>query len=149
MVVEAVYLGFVIGNLVLITAFRFQVSAFSVSAFQHFPPASVLCPLSSGFYLLTSTFYFQLFRKPRRQGLRRQRWSCSGAERFSCTFLLQPLLLRRIIARLFVMGGTSAQFSVGQASLSGRHAPPRAAAPPPPPSPGIQPPRRRHPNYVL
>jgi hypothetical protein len=42
MVVEAVYLGFVIGNLLLTTAFRFQVSAFrfqhfSVSVFQHFP----------------------------------------------------------------------------------------------------------------
>jgi hypothetical protein len=32
MVFEAVYLGFIIGNLVLTTVFRFQVSAFSSSA---------------------------------------------------------------------------------------------------------------------
>jgi hypothetical protein len=31
-VFEAVYLGFIIGNLVLTTAFRFQASAFSSSA---------------------------------------------------------------------------------------------------------------------
>jgi hypothetical protein len=34
MVVKAVYLGFVIRNLVLITAFRFQVSAFRLPKFS-------------------------------------------------------------------------------------------------------------------
>jgi hypothetical protein len=51
MVAEAVYLGFVIGNLVLITGFRFQASAFPISGFSVSPTASVLrCPPSaSGF----------------------------------------------------------------------------------------------------
>src|SRR5208337_788793 len=58
MVVEAVYLAFVIGNLVLITAFRFRVPAFSFSAFQLFSSYPVVpCssnPLSAFCFLLSA-----------------------------------------------------------------------------------------------
>jgi hypothetical protein len=56
-VVEAVYLGFVIGNLVLIAAFRFQVSPFSVSAFSLQPSVFSLQP--SAFSLQPSAFSLQ------------------------------------------------------------------------------------------
>ena len=43
-----------------------------------------------------------------------------GSVRFACILLLQSITPGRIIGRLFVMGGTIAQSSVGcQASLSG------------------------------
>jgi hypothetical protein len=40
MVAKAVYLAFIIGNLVPTTVFRFQAASFSLSAFRYVPPCS-------------------------------------------------------------------------------------------------------------
>jgi hypothetical protein len=80
MVVEAIYLGLVIGNLVLITAFGFQVltlsiqpfpafqlSAFPISAFQqgpHPPPrvtTAMVAVLMRGLALLAACVFLPVF----------------------------------------------------------------------------------------
>jgi hypothetical protein len=63
MAAETVYVGFVIGNLVLITAFPFPVSAFSVSALSLQP--STFSRISAFSFL---NFSFSVWPAPAAQG---------------------------------------------------------------------------------